>query len=72
MEDGYDENGMLTARGLADWADDEGGMLYLLIGHGVGLTELQPGLRDDVAEMEQLGRDFDNAVRDFLELHALC
>lgn len=65
----YDENGMLTARGFAEWADEEGGMLYLLVGHGVDITEFQPALRDDVVEMERLGQAFEDAVTAFFTKH---
>lgn len=68
-QEDYDANGLLTSRGLASWADNEDGMFYLLVGHGVDVEDLQPGLRDEVAEMIRLGEAFEAAAKAFFEKH---
>lgn len=50
-DDGYDEDGNLTPRGLAMWADDEGGMISLWRRNGSS-TFIEAGVSPEI--MEQL------------------
>lgn len=70
MAEDYNEEGQLTAHGLVWWADSEG-RDYLFTGHGVDVDEMDPAIRDDVRELEQLYKAADAAFRAFVTKHGV-
>lgn len=66
IDDNYDENGKLTPRGLAEWADQEGGPISLLQRNGI-TTFIEAGCNEGIvlaveeaisafrAELERIG-----------------